>query len=151
MSFCRFTVFHTGIHMCRCWDFLAVNVHAGRWQVHLSSVRTRIQKLSNKKKKEYWHFKNYNPKQISTSVRAELQWHPNTEYNLIKAINKEVCTVFQHIYRYKEQITHQLSGVHLQGCKSKKKKEEEQAKMYMMLNRKKRNINKTKINIFKLK
>lgn len=138
MSFCRFTVFHTGIHMCRCWDFLAVNVHAGRWQVHLSSVRTRIQKLSNKKKKEYWHFKNYNPKQISTSVRAELQWHPNTEYNLIKAINKEVCTVFQHIYRYKEQITHQLSGVHLQGCKSKKKKEEEgQAKMYMMLNRKK--------------
>lgn len=138
MSFCRFTVFHTGIHMCRCWDFLAVNVHAGRWQVYLSSVRTRIQKLSNKKKKEYWHFKNYNPKQISTSVRAELQWHPNTEYNLIKAINKEVCTVFQHIYRYKEQITHQLSGVHLQGCKSKKKKEEEgQAKMYMMLNRKK--------------
>lgn len=122
MSFCRFTVFHTGIHMCRCWDFLAVNVHAGRWQVHLSSVRTRIQKLSNKKKKEYWHFKNYNPKQISTSVRAELQWHPNTEYNLIKAINKEVCTVFQHIYRYKEQITFSFQVYTSRVARVKKKK-----------------------------
>ena len=46
----------------------------------------------------------------------------HTECHLIKAINKEVCTLFQHIYRYKVQITHQLSGVHLQGCKSKKKK-----------------------------
>lgn len=122
MSFCRFTVFHTGIHMCRCWDFLAVNIHAGRWQVHLSSVRTRIQKLSNKKKKEYWHFKNYNPKQISTSVRAELQWHPNTEYNLIKAINKEVCTVFQHIYRYKEQITFSFQVYTSRVARVKKKK-----------------------------
>lgn len=122
MSFCRFTVFHTGIHMCRCWDFLAVNVHAGRWQVYLSSVRTRIQKLSNKKKKEYWHFKNYNPKQISTSVRAELQWHPNTEYNLIKAINKEVCTVFQHIYRYKEQITFSFQVYTSRVARVKKKK-----------------------------
>lgn len=57
-------------------------------------------------------------------------------YILIKAFNKELCTIQQHIYQYKVQITLQLSGFHLHGCKSKKQNKK-QAQMYMMLNRKK--------------
>ena len=113
-------------HVRPIYYFLVIYVHAGRWQVYLSSVRTRIQKLSNLTltlTQKHWHFKIVQPQpniHISRSSAAMAPKH--TECHLIKAINKEVCTLFQHIYRYKVQITHQLSGVHLQGCKSKKKK-----------------------------
>lgn len=59
---------------------------------------------------------------LSTSVKTQLQWHPNIEYILIKAFKKELCTIQQHIYQYNVQITLQLSGFHLHGCKSKKNK-----------------------------